>query len=193
MDSFSVEPSEQTHIEVGRLCAAWAALEVETEVLIWGMLKIDQSVGEFLTWKLGIRERWQLVVKIAKRVLGKDDALILRKIQGQVESVANDRNVVVHGLVYAEMRHTVPGPRGTVVEKVAMPGLQFITPPSWRVFMGPHANIRFPISTEAVRIIRENVQGLLDQVTKINNKQGFEKYSASPTEVAQDWPKKLEF
>jgi hypothetical protein len=130
-----MEPSPQTHEEVGRLCAAWAYLEHVAEQTIWGILEVDQKIGPIITYRLDLRGRWSLLTEWAPRKHSDADVKVLSNIAAQVRTVNTDRNIIVHGLIHAQMElpnhESKPAPY-TIVGK-AGERLPFAQIPCWTI------------------------------------------------------------
>ena len=58
-------PDAEFHEQVGRLCVAWAFLEVMLQHRIWELLKIDKTMGKYVTYRLDAKLRWQTLCELA--------------------------------------------------------------------------------------------------------------------------------
>jgi hypothetical protein len=170
------EPSSDTKAEIGSLCGAWAYLEIVTEQAIWGILKLDMKIGPLVTWRLDMKMRWDLILKVADDHIPAESAF-LRKLNKGVVACTRDRNIVVHGVVHALIKDGDPNQPKAF----------------WTVFRGAEAGKKFPISTAAVRIVRENVQYIGHQLAAFNERHKFSPANHPGGGVEQtDWPKPLE-
>jgi hypothetical protein len=169
------EPSEATKAEVGQLCGAWAFLEIVTEQAIWGILRLDRRIGAHVTWRLDMKMRWELLLKVAAEHLP-GEMSFLRKINKDVTTCTRDRNIIVHGVVHALLEG----------------GDQSKPKAFWTVFRGADAGKRFLVSTEAVRIVRENLQKLGVDMQDFNRRHNFPAHdSLTGGSAEQNWPKPL--
>lgn len=182
------EPSRETFELIGRLCGAWSYLEYVTEHTAWGILGADAKWGEIISSKLDMKGFWNLIVDHAPDDL-KQELKNLRKL---INDISDDRNIIVHGRVYAviddaklkeKQTYDAVGPVGE--------GYNFAVPPSWVVFKGPHASKCFPISTKAVEIVRENILSISRRVEAFNKRFGHYQGRNPNDEIATDWPKLL--
>ena len=82
-------------------------------------------------------------------------------------------------------------PGTTLREGEAGKAFPFVRPPAWTIFRGSEAGKNFPISTEAVEIVRTNIQALGKKVSDFNSKQGYSETDGSDV-VESDWPRPLE-
>lgn len=185
------EPSPETNEQIGRVCTAFAALEMHTEVLILGMLRLNQDQARAFVWRMQLQQRWQLICRESKSLLQPDDQSSLRTLKKRVERVARDRNIVVHGLVTAFIVAPSTPPRfGAIISTVQAPP-PFQSPPCWTMFMGEDAGKNFPISTEAVRMIYSNIIELNEEVARFNEAHGYATPSFRSKIVERDWPLRL--
>jgi hypothetical protein len=193
IDEHAMEPSPQTFEEVGRLCTAWAYLEHVTEQTIWGVLEVDQKVGPVVTYRLDMGGRWSLLTEWAPRKHFPADVKVLSDIAAQVRTVNTDRNIIVHGLIHAEMElpNQEPKPAPYTIVGKAGERLPFKRIPCWTVTRGPEAGKNFPISKEAVERVRLNIQKIGRDVVSFNARFNYTSTVTPMTEVEKDWPKLL--
>lgn len=172
----SNEPTPATHEQVGRLCAAWAFLELMTEQTLWGILDITKSnkLGPLLTWRLDMRTRWQMILDHAPKKHSKDDIISLKEMNKKVGTVTRDRNIIVHGVIHGAWRLKE-------TDKVV---------PCWTAFRGVGAGKAYFVSTTSVSIVRENIQKLAHQVRDFNASKNYSEVSdlAATELVTETWP-----
>jgi hypothetical protein len=169
------EPNPSTMAEVGALCGAWAFLEIVTEQAIWGILKLDRTLGIHVTWRLDMKMRWELLLKVAAEHLPAEGDF-LRKTNKHVTTCTRDRNIIVHGVIHALLENGDPS------KPVAF----------WTVFRGADAGKKFPVSTSAVRIVRENVQKLGNDMQAFNQRDNFNaRTSLEGGPAESNWPTPL--
>jgi hypothetical protein len=138
-----MEPSPETFIEIGMLCAAWSHLEAVSETTAWGVLDADERLGAIITWRLDLRLRWQLILEHAPKKHQQADIDMLRQINKDLVIVTRDRNIVVHGIIHAEIEMTGPKPEyGTRLPHDDSHKLT--RPPCWTIFCGAEAGRIFP-------------------------------------------------
>jgi hypothetical protein len=183
-----MEPSPQTYEEVGRLCAAWSYLELVTEQTIWGVLEVDHKIGPIITYKLDMRGRWELLKEWAPRKHTAADCKELQVISTDVMKVNIDRNIIVHGIIHTQGTLTTKPPLYTIVDQY-IAGLVRI--PCWTVFRGAGAGKNFPISKNAVEMVRLNIQKIADRVTAFNARFDYTNAVTPMPEVETDWPKPI--
>jgi hypothetical protein len=186
-----MEPSPQTMEEVGRLCTAWAYLEMVTEQTIWGILGIDEKIGPIITYKLDMRGRWSLLIEWAPRKHTAADLKELSNINSDVVTVNADRNIIVHGIIHALAKTNL----------TAKPPSYFVLPtenitkferiPCWTVSRGAGAGKNFPISKAAVETVRLNIQNVGKRVADFNTRFGYTKTVTPMPDVESGWPKPL--
>jgi hypothetical protein len=169
------EPSQETSATVGSLCGAWAFLEIVTEQAIWGILKLDNKVGPHVTWRLDMKMRWELLLRVSKEHLPEEEPF-LRKLNKQVKDCTRDRNIIVHGVVHALLESGDPNKPKAF----------------WSVFRGADANKKFPVSIKAVQIVRDNVQKLGNEMKAFNGRHNFPQTSLDGGFGEEGWPKPLE-
>ena len=187
-----MEPSSQTMEEIGRLCSAWAYLEAATEQTVWGVIGADAKIGCFITWRLDLRSRWQIILDEAPNKLSEEDQTTLRVINRDIKPAAHDRNVIVHGLIHAAAVIDGPAPpAGTVLGPLGEK-YKFARTPCWTTFRGAGSGKNFPISTTAVKIVRENIQKIAKQVVQFNSGHGYANTNQHSDKIENDWPKPLE-
>ena len=176
--------------EIGRLCAAWSHLEHETEVTLWGILGADDKLGPFITWRLDMRSRWQMILENAPKKHNEDDLKELRGINKDLTPAARDRNIIVHGLVHALLQLPPGGiPRGVPITNIEQHAMLRV--PCWTVFRGAEAGKNFPVSTTAVEIVRTNLQKLGQRVTAFNIRHNYDQPPRTDPTIEKDWPKPL--
>lgn len=169
------EPTRKTKQEIGSLCQAWAYLEVLTERAIWGMLKLDDTHGPLVTWRLDMKMRWEMLLNKAPEHIP-DEMEFLRKMNKDVTTCTRDRNIIVHGLIHARL---VVGDHS---EAKAF----------WSVFRGADAGKKFPVSAFAAQTTRENIQLLCRRMDEFNERHLYWNITHDGAGVEQqNWPKRL--
>ncbi|MBZ0163116.1 MAG: hypothetical protein K8H74_10430 [Notoacmeibacter sp.] len=163
-----IEPTMATRREVGTLCQAWSFLDLVSDILLYGLTNPSDEVISILSEKMEMRSKWENIFKLAKDKLSASDLAELKTIKKLIETVASDRNIIIHGEVSADI--------------AAFPAQAF-----WTIWKGANAGKRFPISTEAARIVCENVQYVANSVVDLNKKLGFGTRKTHG-EVVKDWP-----
>lgn len=93
-----MEPSLNTYQEVGRLCSAWSYLEMLSERTLWGILGMNDRLAQAFLWRMQLLSKWQMITREAKKALPEADAIALKALAKAVNSLARDRNIVIHGL-----------------------------------------------------------------------------------------------
>jgi hypothetical protein len=184
-----MEPTTRTCREIGRLCIAYAALESEVECTVWGILDLDGRIGPIVTGRQDLRNRFQIILEYAERKHTKGDIVELKEINKWLTPIMRDRNIVVHGLVSATIVQHGPLPqRGTIV---AQPFV-FGRTPCWTITKGGDAGKSFPVSPEAVTLIRNNIGKVSDRLMRFNQRFNYRLTSQQSDIVEQGWPKSLE-
>ena len=172
-----IEPTIETKMEIGSLCMAWAYLENLSERALWGMLKLDDTHGPLVTWRLDMRARWQMLLEhVAEKC--PNEASFLRKTNKLVATATRDRNIMVHGVVHSVAKTDDKNPAAF-----------------WTVFRGADAGKKFPVSATAAKTTRKNIQFLCRGMEAFNerNKYPANYYKgliSSPLE--KNWPSKFE-
>lgn len=162
-------------MEVGSLCGAWAFLEIVTEQAIWGILKLDSKVGPHVTWRLDMKMRWELLLKVSAEHLP-GEVSFLRKANKAVTVCTRDRNIIVHGVIHALLED------GDPTKPVSF----------WTVFRGADAAKKFPVSAKAVSIVRDNIQKIGRDMQAFNARHNFKDHSLTGGHAEQNWPKPIE-
>jgi len=188
-----MEPSRETFQEIGRLCSAWAALELHTEKTVWGIIGADDKLGPTITWRLDLRARWELILSHASRKHTEADIQELKAINKWLVTITRDRNIIVHGLIQALAagRPDDEGKYGDTVGEVGEP-LPFVRPPCWVIYRGAEAGKNFPVSTNAVVVVRTNIDKASDRLLRFNRRVGYTVSSTWGLEVEASWPKPIE-
>lgn len=171
---------------------AWSYLEMQSEMTLWGLLKLDQDLCQTFIWTMGIRQRWQMIVREAKKRLPENDYQILKGINKVLMVVMRDRNIAVHGLVHAQMVLDSIPPKRTVIPDGLSGPHKFHRIPCWTIYIGEDAGKSFEISTESVIIIRENIHKLAEQIWKFNEAKSFTNRTKINDVIEQEWPKRIE-
>jgi hypothetical protein len=183
-----LEPSPKTFEEIGKLCGAWSYLEMQSEATLWGILKIDQELGEVFTWKMGMRERWQMICREAKKRLPTEDHETLKAINKLVEVAMRDRNIVVHGLIHAKVVLPYKPPKGSPLAGGLAGPHSFDRIPCWSIYMGEAAAKSFEVSTLAVITIRENIMKISDKVQAFNSTHSYTETTEVNDSIESGWP-----
>ncbi|MCJ2009172.1 hypothetical protein [Methylobacterium sp. J-092] len=169
-------PEPELFEQIGRLCSSWSLLETLSEATIWGLLKVKPNVGEAITGRMDMRGRWQLLLDTAKNIHNDTDMACLKGFDRDIKVLNQDRNVVVHGVMSAIINE----------EQNA-----YELGPAWSVQRGGNAGKRYPVSTEAVTIIRENIRTTGDKLAEFNGRFGYAIQSFPLGEVVKGWPLRL--
>jgi hypothetical protein len=160
----------EVHEEVGKLCIAWAFLELETERTIWAILDVDARIGPLLTWRRDIRSRWEMILSYAPKKHPQEDIQFLKTINKSLIDISRDRNIAVHGTAHYDR------------EKQTQ---------CWTVWRGVEAGKTFPISATAVRIIRSNINKLSSALVQVNDRHSYLVCSDPEENIEADWPKPI--
>jgi hypothetical protein len=131
-------PNAKLFEEVGRLCAAWAFLEVLLQNYIWRVLKVNEALGQHITYRLDAKQRWEMLCELAE---AHDQELfkLLKANNKTMATLAADRNLVVHGAIqWHPVRNTV----------------------CWVIYKGAKKGLPQPCSTDFVTDAREKIQRL---------------------------------
>ena len=179
-----MQPAAATLEEIGRLCAAWSYLEGRTEQLVWGLLNLKPEAGRKLTWELDMKRRWALVTKHAAKKHSLPDIEMLKQYNKDAATIAQDRNIIVHGLMHAAAISRIPGKTADLsTEEV-----EYVRVPCWTVFRGGDAGKNYPVSANAVKLVRENIQRLGKKVTEFNFRFNYLGTSDHNKEIEEGWP-----
>jgi len=188
-----MEPYMRTLREIGRLCVAWSFLEGRSEQTLWGILNIDQDLGEVFTWTMSMRHRWQMIVREGQKRLSKSDYETLKSIQKSLNISMRDRNIIIHGLVNSIVQRDAserkPEIGEIVPERVIATSLA--RTPCWTIYIGEDAGRNFAISTEAVKIVINNIGKITERVTDFNKIHNFRERTAPTLPIETGWPKQL--
>jgi hypothetical protein len=188
-----MEPYMRTYREIGRLCVAWSFLEGRSEQTLWGILNIDQDLGEVFTWTMNMQHRWQMIVRESKKRLSQSDYETLKSIQNSLSVALRDRNIIIHGLVnsFVQRDATEREPElGEIVpERVLLTSLA--RTPCWTIYVGEDKGRNFSISTEAVKTVINNVSVITARVTDFNKIHNFRKRTPPTLPIETEWPKRL--
>lgn len=186
-----MEPTSRTHREIGRLCTALAYLESISEITLWGILGIDSNLGPLISWKQDLRGRWTIIMEYAPRKHDELEILELRTINKDIIVTMRDRNIIVHGLVHAEMMIPNGTPRGSRIPGGPTPVYPITTKPCWTIFKGEDKGKRFPISTDAVKIVSNNIKKIVSRVEIFNSRHNYHESSIPSPIIDESWPKQL--
>jgi hypothetical protein len=176
-----MEPSPKTREEVGRLCAAWSYLEWTTEHTLWGISPTHQNAN------LDLEGSWKVILKAAPSALDPNDLKDLQQIYQDILTVKRDRNIIVHGRIGALMVLPKRPPTYTVVGP-SDAGYEFARVACWTLYKGPEAGKNFPISPNAVEIVRSNIQSIATHVQDFNKRLNFLKGRPITEIVEASWP-----
>lgn len=184
-----MEPSPETFEAAGRLCMAWSYLESQSESTLWGIVGADQQLGPLITWRLDLRNRWQMILEHASRKHDQIAVQQLRTINKDLVSVTRDRNIIVHGVAHATIVNKQNLTYGEIIGS-AGDDLPFVKIPCWTVFRGAEAGKSFPISTKAVEIVRTNIVKMGERVVGFNKLHNYTESSVTG-KIEDDWPMPL--
>ena len=109
---------------------------------IWDMLKIDNAMGRYVTYRLDAKLRWQMLCELA----GDKDAklhVVLKANNPTMEKLAANRNLIVHGVITWD------------------PAQEAVC---WLIFKGSKAGKPQPATTQFVLETREALQKLAADV-----------------------------
>jgi hypothetical protein len=185
-----MEPSLETYQEIGRLCAAWAYLEMRSEQTLWGILSLNPALARAFVWRMPLLQRWQAIVREAKGALSEIEFMVLKEIGRRINLISKDRNIIVHGVVHATVGAREKLPSGSIVGDDENPP-SFSRIPCWTIFIGDDAGKSFPVSKGAVEIVRTNIQQVAAEVVAFNQGKGFTTGTIVEDVVRVDWPKPL--
>jgi hypothetical protein len=176
---------------MGRLCIAWTFLESVSEIALRGILG-EEEYARSKTSRLDMGKRWEMILEHAPKKHSGEDLRQLQKINEIISVVTRDRNIIVHGLVHAKISlpSDVRPPPGSTLGG-AGEALSFARSPAWTIFRGKEAGKSFPISTNAVEIVRINIQSLSKKITIFNSKHNYTAKDGSDL-IESDWPKSLD-
>jgi len=150
-------------------------VELFTEGKMWGLLKLDRALAETFIWRMGLTQRWTMIVTEAKKRLGEDEWKEAKRIRSMVDDVSQDRNVIVHGIIHKTVRTDLT-----------------LSPPVWAIFMGQNAGKSFPVSTDAVRVVIKNAYKLQLTIKDFNTRNGFSGHSLDNLpSIGEPWPRQL--
>ncbi len=186
-----MEPRSSTFREIGRLCSAWAALEMETEATLWGIFSLQPPMGQHFSWKLDLKSRWLYIVDAAPQRHCPDDVSFLRKMNKDIIIVSRDRNIIVHGLIHGNAITPGKFEYGKVIPGGSFPSFPFSKPPCWTIFKGEDKGKSFPVSVEAVKIVYSNVCILSERLLNFNKSHGYITVSTISSGMEENWPKLL--
>jgi hypothetical protein len=184
------EPTRDTMAAVGQLCMAWSYVEMQSERTLWGILGLNAQQGEAFVWRMQLPQRWQMIVKEARKRFAEEEVNELKVIKKLVDATQRDRNIVVHGVVHAmaivqgQLSH---GDNAGTHENPPPFGRK----PCWTIYMGDDAGKNFPISATAVGVIVENAQKTGKLILDYNNRKGYIAGTPLAETVEQDWPLRL--
>lgn len=150
-----MEPTSETFQKMGALCVAWSYLEMETERTLLGILKLDHEQARIFVWRMGMRQRWQMIVEECDTFLSSSNVAFLKAINKKIVVIMKDRNIIVHGLIHASAFKERPSGTQLSIKSVTP---EDITTPCWTIFMGDGAGKRYAVSSESVSIVLENVR-----------------------------------
>ena len=184
------EPSNETFAAVGHLCVAWSFVEMQSERVLWGILGLNAELSEAFVWRMGLLQRWQMIVREARKKFTEDEVEELKTIKKLVDTTQRDRNIVIHGVVHAEARLPKKPKSGEVIGTTQNPP-PFERVPCWTIYMGDDAGKNFPVSTESVRTIIENAEKIQKLLGAYIDRKGFTSGTPLAETVEEDWPERL--
>ena len=157
-----------------------------------GILQADAKWGEIVSQRLDLEGFWKQILQHAQKTLNQSDINELKTIKSEIEQVAHDRNIIVHGRVHALM-HLPPGIPKEHYKTIGPVGdsYDFALAPCWTISKGPHAGKSFLVSATAVKIVRENIQKLVQKVMGFNLRYDHFKGRQPSDKVETNWPKPL--
>jgi hypothetical protein len=154
-------------------------------------LCVDAGLGPVISWKQDLKGRWQLIIEHAWKRHNELAVAELRSINKDIITTSIDRNIVVHGLVHAKLSIPNNLARGATISGGTVPIYPMTAPPCWTIFKGEGKGKSFPISTEAVTIIIDNINKIAERVAAFNLCHNYHEASIPSSTVEQSWPKKL--
>jgi hypothetical protein len=185
--SSAMEPSTETLAEIGRLCVAWSYLERVSEQTLWGIIHAEQTWGQLVSSRLDLRGLWDLILREGPKKLAKSDITELKAINKDLTQVMQDRNIIVHGRIHAKMKLDKKPTRYEMVAKVEDNPI-FEQQPCWTIFKGPAAGKCYPVSADAVEIVRANVHKVTTRVEVFNTRCRYGRAQEANDKIETDWP-----
>lgn len=135
-------PTAKFHEEIGRLCLAWAFLEVMLQHTIWNMLNIGEDMGKYVTYSLDAKRRWELACELAE-ARDKELHKRLKSNNARMAQLTVARNLAVHGVLARDPKTKVMG---------------------WIVYKGAKAGKLQPASEQFVIETRTGIQDLVKRI-----------------------------
>lgn len=184
------EPTNETLIEIGRLCGAWSFLESVSEQTIWGLIGADLEIGSMITDRLDLRLRWELILKHAAKKHTETDVSELRNINKDITTATRDRNIIIHGIMHAMViKKPTPLQYGEAVQPEDL--LNVLRVPCWTIFKGVDAGKNFPVSSKAVETVRVNIQKIGKRTVAFNKRHQYFGKIRPEAPVETGWPTPL--
>lgn len=105
MSSLGLDPQHTRRmLAIGHICVQWSALEHHLAVTVWTMLGISKRQGKILTGGLGMQQRLNMALALARgQPTPTDLTAALKKIRKEIQDGLDDtRNRAVHGVGFSE-------------------------------------------------------------------------------------------
>jgi hypothetical protein len=128
---------------VGRLCAAWAFLEVVVATKVWQMIGLTEPMGRLVTDNLDLRRRWQLLIDVAELTGVVHLHQLYKSKTNALTDLTRDRNLIVHGAVTLN-----PGDKTFC----------------WQIDRGAYAGRRIPAKAKTVIATKDAVNTFANEV-----------------------------
>lgn len=190
MSDTESEPSDRTRQEIGSLCFAWAFLELHSEGTLRGITSITPEQARIFSLKMAVQEKWNLICRQGQLVFSPEDQSTVNNIRAAISKAADDRNIIIHGVVHAGIMTDSPDmPYGEAMPASKFRDIPFYRQPCWTIFKGTNAEKNFPISSQAVEIVRSNIQLISAKVLAFNKRKNFTVMPAMSEAIEPDWPK----
>jgi hypothetical protein len=105
---------------------------------IWELLGIDEHLGQYVTYPLDAKRRWETLLRVAR---DRDTTLhgVLKPLEKRMAQISSDRNMIVHGLLQGSLGDDGFG---------------------WTVFKGAKAGQCTPASEEFITKVSGDVRDL---------------------------------
>jgi hypothetical protein len=186
------EPSNATYQKIGALCVAWAYLEMQTEKAMRGLLALTEPQTKMFVWGIKVTDRCARLKEAAKGKITGDELRDFNLLCTQISQTADERNVIVHGLVHAAVKRPSSIPNdGVLSAHNKLPEEIIAQVPCWTVFQGTGKGKNYPISTTAVETVLSKIQTLADRLRKFNTAHQFNYNPSVGDQIEANWPSPL--
>lgn len=181
------EPSNETYAAIGHLCVAWSYVEMQSERVLWGILGLNADLAEAFVWRMGLLQRWQMIVREARKKFAEEEVNELKAMKKLIDTSQRDRNIVVHGVVHAMARLPEKPKSGAFIGTIDSPP-PFERVPCWTIYMGDDAGKNFPVSTNAVKTIIGNVEKIQKLLDAYIARKDFTSGTPLADAIEENWP-----